>query len=225
MIVVIGGEKGGVGKTTLATNLALMRILMGHDALICDTDAQASANAWVTFRDEAGRVPRVPCVQKYGTQLARQLLDLAERYEDIVVDVGGRDTVELRAALAVADRLFMPVRASQYDVLTLQKMSRLVEEVSAINPDLRACVFINQASANPAVSEVRTARELLGQFPQFRPLDCVLRDRIVFRHTVPDGRGVVEVEPRDAKAVGEIAMLYQEVFDESFAQAPAHAAA
>ena len=52
MIVLVGGEKGGVGKTTLAVNLAAMRARAGHDVLLVDADKQASANLWASIRDQ-----------------------------------------------------------------------------------------------------------------------------------------------------------------------------
>ena len=45
MIVLIGGEKGGTGKTTIATSLA------GRDVLLIDTDPQGSANYWAQSRN------------------------------------------------------------------------------------------------------------------------------------------------------------------------------
>ena len=69
MIVLIGGEKGGTGKTTIATNLAAMRALAGRDVLLIDTDPQGSANYWAQSRDEEGITPRVACIQKFGKQV------------------------------------------------------------------------------------------------------------------------------------------------------------
>ena len=102
MIVLVGGEKGGVGKTTLAVNLAAMRARAGHDVLLVDADKQASANLWASIRDQEKVDPPVRCVQKRGKGLATDVRDLATRYEDIVIDAGGQDSVELRAAMTIA---------------------------------------------------------------------------------------------------------------------------
>src|SRR5262245_37822247 len=88
MIIVVCAEKGGVGKTTLAVNLATQRALEGHDVLLVDTDLQVSSSLWAQKRDEATIQPRVACVQKFGKGLQAEVRDLARRYEDIVLDVG-----------------------------------------------------------------------------------------------------------------------------------------
>ncbi len=63
MIVLVGGEKGGTGKTTLAIHLAARRTVLGHDVLLVDTDKQGSASSWCAIRDEEDRSPRIACIQ------------------------------------------------------------------------------------------------------------------------------------------------------------------
>ena len=116
MIILIGGEKGGTGKTTLATNMAAMRALAGRDVLLIDTDPQGSANYWAQNRDEEEISPRVACVQKFGKGLPAEVKDLAVRYQDIIIDAGGRDSVELRSAMVIADQAYIPIQPSQFDI-------------------------------------------------------------------------------------------------------------
>ena len=110
MIVLVGGEKGGVGKTTLAVNLAAMRARAQHDVLLVDADKQASANLWANIRDQEKVDPPVRCVQKRVKGLAADVRDLATRYEDIVIDAGGQDSVELRAAMTIAALAIFPIQ-------------------------------------------------------------------------------------------------------------------
>ncbi len=75
MIILIGGEKGGTGKTTLATSLAANRALAGRDVLLIDTDTQGSASYWAQSRGESEARPRrVACVQKFGKGLQAEVL-------------------------------------------------------------------------------------------------------------------------------------------------------
>ena len=213
MIILFGGEKGGTGKTSLAVNLAAMRARAGYDVLLVDADRQESAAAWSAVRDQAGVEPRVPVVQKFGSSLAQEVKGLAEKYQDVIIDTGGRDSTELRAALVVADRFFVPIRPSQFDLWALEKVTGLVEECRPINPNLEAIVLVNLASTHPRVEESAETREYLDELDGVSLARTVLRERIAFRKAAREGLAVVELRPADPKAAAELESLYAEVFN------------
>lgn len=212
MILLVGGEKGGTGKTTLATNLAAVRALAGRDVLLIDTDPQMSASDWVGFRDEGDVSPRVASTQLYEPSLKQQIPDFARRYEDIIIDAGGRDSAELRRALAVADVALFPVQPSQYDVLTIKRLAQLVERAREVNERLVAYVVINRAPTNPRTGETEAAQEATGDFPSLRLAATIVRDRIAFRRSASLGLSAIEYQPADEKAVAEIQSLYSEIY-------------
>jgi chromosome partitioning protein len=214
MIILIGGEKGGTGKTTLATNIAAMRALAGQDVLLIDSDPQGSANYWAQNRDDTQIQPRVACVQKLGKGLAMEVKDLAQRYQDIIIDAGGRDSVELRSALVVVDKVYIPIQPSQFDIWTLNSMNTLVETAKGFNPNLRAKVVISRASTNPSVQESEETRKLLADFPNLEPLALIIRDRIAYRKAAKEGLAVTELKPKEPKANDEMTALYKEIFHE-----------
>src|SRR5208283_6242858 len=204
MILMFGGEKGGTGKTTLAVNIATLLALSGKDVLLVDTDKQGSANFWASIRDETGALPRIPCVQKFGKSLAKDVIDLASRYEDILIDAGGRDSLELRYSLGVADRVYVPIQPTQFDLMTLDQMDRLVEQAQALNPNLEAFVVINRASTNPTVSDTQEARDLILEFEHLTSVNTTLRERVAYQRSVREGLSVVEVPFPDPKAITEM---------------------
>ena len=110
MILTIGNIKGGVGKTTLAVNLAILRALAGRDVLLVDGDEQGTAVSFTDLRNEELGAPGYTAVSLQGAAVHTQVRQMASKYDDIVIDVGGRDTGSLRAALTVADRLLVPVQ-------------------------------------------------------------------------------------------------------------------
>ena len=212
MIVLIGGEKGGTGKTTLATNLAARRSAEGATVMLVDTDKQGSASYWAAIREEVGSLNRVSCVQVFGKSVTSQVADLAEHYDELIIDAGGRDSTELRSAMVIADRLFIPVQASQFDVWTIERMDELVEQAQGINAALEAAVVINRASPHPQVRESEQAREILEEHENLQFSGVVVHDRIAFRRAASEGMSVWEMETPDAKACAEIDALYNAIY-------------
>lgn len=213
MIILIGGEKGGTGKTTIATNLAAMRASAGRDVLLIDTDPQGSANYWAQSRDELNIIPRVACVQKFGKGLQAEVKDLAKRYQDIVIDAGGRDSVELRSAMVVANNAYIPIQPSQFDIWTLNQMDTLVTTAKGFNTALEAWVIISRSSTNPSVHESDDTIEILNDFANLKLASTGIKDRIAYRKAASSGLSVSELKPKDPKASEEMEALYQEVFN------------
>lgn len=210
MILLIAAEKGGVGKSTIATNLSVHLAHGGVDVVLLDTDGQATAARFVERRDEAGITPAVPCVQRTG-DVASTLRDLAHRYQVVVVDAGGRDSREMRSAMAVANLLLVPTRASQADLETFSKVNELIGLARGLNPELKAVALLSIAPTNPVIHEVEDARELLAEFDQLELADTIIRDRKIYRDALLAGKGVIELDNSQARA--EIQLLAQEFFE------------
>src|SRR4051812_12578823 len=111
MIILIGGQKGGTGKTTIATNIEAMMVTKKRNVLIVDTDRQESASSWCAERQDNLTVTRIPCVQKFGRGLTREIEELSKHYEDIIIDACGHANDELRMAMGVADKMYVPLKA------------------------------------------------------------------------------------------------------------------
>lgn len=214
MIVLIGGEKGGPGKTTIAVNLAAIRTKQTGDLLLIDTDRQPTASYWCSLREDNQILPRVSSIQKFEKSVRTETLVLKEKYNDIIIDAGGRDSPELRGALLVANKAIFPLRPSQFDLWTLGRLNTLVETAMEVNENLKAYVVINQASANPAVKETQEAMELVKEFSHLKLIKTFLCERIAFRRSAIQGMAVTEFKPEDNRAIEEMSSLYEEVFNE-----------
>lgn len=218
MIVAIGNTKGGVGKSTLALQLALARQIAGRDVLLIDADDQGSAQDAATLRAEASREPALACVQlAEGRLLRAQLGPLAERRQDTLIDVGGRDSQALRVALARADVLLVPVQPRAVDVWALAKIADLIDQAQDGRADdgrepLRVLAVLNLADpgTNPDTAD---AAKALAEFPQFRLAETVIRRRKAVANAMAHGLAVTELTPRDPKACEEIGALISHVFD------------
>ncbi len=219
MIVLIANEKGGVGKTTLAVNLAAMCRLAGYEVLLVDTDRQESAGAWAAMRHENDCHPAVTCVSKTG-KVGRDLVELGQKYGVVVVDAGGRDSLEMRQALAVCDICVIPIKPAQFDVWSLSRMAALLRDVAEkIDRRVNAVAVINGASPNPAVRETQEVKEALADYADlFAVLPPVITERIAFRKAARDGLAVVELQAglADTKANSEMMALYLEVIGHDY---------
>lgn len=212
MITLIGSEKGGTGKTTISVNLAVLLAKQNKDVLLIDTDQQGSASYFVQTRDENDVSPRIPCIQKFGKSLPRDVLDLAERYEEIIIDAGGRDSAELRYSLGVANGVYVPLRPSQFDVWTLDQMDKLIHQAQMLNQTLEAFVILNMASTNPATTDAFDTQELIKDYENLNIVQTTLKERVSFQRSVREGLSVIEYSPADLKAQQEITSLFNEIY-------------
>ena len=210
MILVVGGIKGGSGKSTIATNLAVLRSQAGHDVLLVDADEQGSA---AEFSEQRSALhpdrPTFTCVRLAGTSVRSELRRLAPRYQDVIIDTGGRDTTSQRAALTVADVILIPFPPGSFDLWTVRQVSKLIEEMHAAH-DFDALAVLNRGE--PRGSDNQDALGLLRDATAFRTLDASLGSRKAFKTAAGEGLGVVELRPGDPKANREIEDLYQAVY-------------
>jgi chromosome partitioning protein len=218
MILTVGNTKGGTGKTTLAVQLAISLARTGRDVLLVDGDTQGSAQTAIAIRTDARRLPALGCVQfPEGRVLRDQVRLQAPRYQDVVIDAGGRDSGALRAALVLSDVLLIPFLPRSVDVWALADIAGLVDEARTVRDGLAAYAVLN--AADPGTSSDNTeAAEAVAEFPQLSLLDTPIRRRKAFANATGQGMSVDELTPLDPKASAELAALLSNVL--SFADTP-----
>jgi chromosome partitioning protein len=212
MILTVGNTKGGVGKTTLAFQLALNRALSGGDVLLVDGDRQGSAQTAVGIRAETARAPGLTCSQYAdGALLRAQVQRQVGKYDHVVIDAGGRDTTALRAAMVLSDVLLVPFLPRSVDVWAIRDIATLIDEARSLRDNLKAFAVLN--AADPGTSSDNTdALAALADFPQLTPLAVRIGRRKAFANAVGFGLSVAELTPRDPKACDELATLAMMVF-------------
>lgn len=211
MIVVIGGIKGGSGKSTLATNLTVIRALEGKRVLLVDADEQRSASDWAEHRENLGITTPWTTVQLLGASVRAQLLRMANDYDDVIVDTGGRDTTSQRSALTVADIFLAPFQPRSLDVWTAGKVVSLIDEIRAVNPKLKAYAVINRA--DPQGIDNQDAAEILKESDGIIYLPSTIGQRKAFANAAAEGLGIIELKTQDKKAIAEIKHLCAAIFE------------
>ena len=215
MIVAILSEKGGTGKTTLATNLAGMRAALDRRALLIDADPQGSSLHWIELRSI--QLPKVEVLPLDGPQLSRHLRTRTMQHDDVIVDVGAGVTDDLIEAMDAADCVVVPVQPTGMDVWTMALIDHHLGEALSAQPDKRALAVINRASANPRHLAARQTRSaLVAGCKHMQPIDEMLCERVAFQRAYTAGQTVLEYLGRSDKAADEIVALYAVVFDEPY---------
>jgi|SRR6267142_1275024 len=213
MILVVGGTKGGSGKTLLASNLTVLRAAAGHDTLLIDADEQSSAMDFTRQRQRRlNGEPGYTAIQTREADVAVQVRRMVAKYMDIVIDVGGRDTASQRAALAVADTLVIPFAPTSVDLWTIDTVVALMKDAREFNRHLHAYAIINKAF--PRGSDNTDAADILRESPEYWTyIETPIGIRKAFSNAFGGGYAVTEYQPKDAKAIAEMMALYRYLFD------------
>lgn len=211
-VTIIGSTKGGAGKSTLALNITVARANAGRAVLLIDGDEQKTAMTFTDLRVEQSGQAGYTAVSLLGVSVRNQGRQLAAKYDDVIIDVGGRDTGSLRAALTIADTVLIPVLPRSVDIWALDQMTELVIEAKEINDNLKALVVLNQA--DPAGRENAEALEIIGEVKDLLVLPFTIGRRKAFSNATGSGKAVTEYLPKDPKAIAELEKLLEALYPE-----------
>jgi chromosome partitioning protein len=205
MILGIVNQKGGTGKSTVATNLAACFSAEGRDVLLIDADPQHTALDWRADRPD--NQPQVPTVGLPVRNLHQELEPFRRKYEVILIDGGGRITATARAAVMVSDFVIVPLLPSKPDLLSTQDFFReVIHEVAGLK-DIQGAILINQVQSGTLINrEVRQHLEGLN-YPIF---ETVLHLYVAYKEAMAAGLSVVEYDPK-SKAAQEMAAFFTEL--------------
>jgi len=195
-------RKGGTGKTTLTVNVAVAAERAGHKVAIVDLDSQASASEWGDWREadtpevisvHSARLPQeLHKLKQQGVTFA--LLDTPPKIEDIALD-----------AAKAADLAIIPCKLGVFDLKAIEK--------TILVGNMAKCPMRIVFNAVRARSSMLHPAKRAVQVYEVNAAPCVIGDRVVFSHSVMEGLGVMEYEPK-GKASIEIQALFRYISKE-----------
>ncbi|WOT06185.1 AAA family ATPase [Shewanella youngdeokensis] len=203
MIILIGGEKGGSGKSCLAQNIAVFLTAECHaSVIIVDCDPQRTTADWITTRNNNPKLLNINCVQLYG-KIRNDLLSLEQHYDYVIVDCGGQDNLALRASMSVSTHVLMPLRPKRRDLKTVSHMDEIVATCMMINPKMHASFVMTQCPNLPyQISRITAAKEVCKTY-DIHVLDAMTYSRDIYDDSEESGLSVLEIDPK-GKAADEI---------------------
>lgn len=211
MIIMIGGIKGGTGKTTIATNLAVIRSTSGKRVLLVDADEQKSTAIWANQRDVLGIETNWTTITLGGKALRTQIEKMRWDYDDVIIDVGGRETTSLRAAISISDICVIPFKPRSLDIWTLSDVKTLIAEMKPANPSIQVYAIINQADSKGSDNE--DSLSILRECEEIKCIQTTIGARKAFANAASDGLSVIEMKSIDKKAIQEITDLYDFLYN------------
>lgn len=190
MITVVGSLKGGSGKSTVTFNLAVWLAMAEVDLMVVDLDPQATLRDVAEVREEEGYKPTIRVVGKKALEG-----DKLRSASEVLIDVGTADLATMKKAIALADRVLVPVPPSQADIWSTQRFIQFVDGLKSSN-ELEIVGFINRGDTHHAVRETDEAAAALVSLPGIRFIKPRLSQRTIFRRSFSEGMAVFELNSK-----------------------------
>ena len=204
MICTIGTSKGGVGKSTIACNLAVAAAQDGKSVLLVDADVQNSSIDFRAIR-EANDIKAMAITT---ATLHKDLQDF--NFDLILIDCGGRDSKVFRSAILAADKLIIPILPSVFDIWAAEDTIKIYQESVLYNENLTAHFVLNTVMPRTIMTKELEAAIEEQKIPV---LKSKLGLRVDFKNSLLQGKGVVETAPK-SKAAAELDSLYREIMED-----------
>ena len=202
-VIAVLNQKGGAGKTTIATHLARSLQLDGDSVLLVDSDPQGSARDWAAVREEQP----VTVVGIDRPTIERDLKHIARK--DFVVIDGAPQAADLAvSALKAADFVLIPVQPSPYDIWATAELVELVKQrIELTDGRLRAAFVVSRA-----IKGTRIGGEVVDALSGYDlpVLETRITQRVSYPGTAAAGTTVLDADPA-GDAAAEVRALCAEL--------------
>lgn len=224
-IFTIASTKGGVGKSTFVLNLATVIQNSGKKVAILDADTQGTVSKWNKVREfirqDDKQIPSLFVAAARGETLLEIANDKNQQGYIVLIDSPGVDDSNMRAALLRSDYIITTCPPSPVDLWEVETLINILKKLQSIqNRKVPLILVFNKVPPRyeqGSIKEAETFFKTNNIFP-----DCILNscicERAAFKHSIKDGKGVIEYSPPDPKAIAEIKNCFRniELFIENY---------
>ncbi|MCR1346412.1 AAA family ATPase [Acidithiobacillus ferrooxidans] len=203
LVIAVLNQKGGSGKTTIATHLARALQIEGADVLLVDSDPQGSARDWAAVREDQP----LTVVGIDRPTIERDIKNVARK--DFVVIDGAPQAADLAvSAIKAASFVLIPVQPSPYDIWATADLVELVKQrIEVTDGKLQAAFVVSRAIKGTRIgSEVAEALAGYG----LPILESRITQRVSYPSTAAAGTTVMDTEPA-GDAAAEVRALAAEL--------------
>jgi chromosome partitioning protein len=203
-ILAVLNLKGGVGKTTLSTNIAACLTAQDKRVLLIDADSQASALDWKNARGEEDGFPVVGIPKP---TIHKDIEKISKGYDWVVIDGPPHANAVAKSAIAAADIVLIPVQPSPYDVWASREIVSLIEEIKALKDDLKAAFVVNRKIVGTAIG--RDVSKALADY-SIDVMKSSVCQRVGFAESAGSGKTLVETD-KYGQGAREVKALVKEL--------------
>jgi len=204
MITGLLNQKGGVGKTTLAVNIAGTLAKKRKRVLVIDADPQGSALDWLNSRESD---PIFSVIGLPTATIHKQINEIGQDYDHVIIDAPGRIEAVVRSIVMASEVIVIPVQPSPYDVWAAKEVLDLVGEAQVYKDGQKIVFVVNRKIVNTAIG--RDVVEALADY-EIPVLKTAVCQRVIFAESAASGKTVTEVDGRSL-AAKEINSLTREL--------------
>jgi chromosome partitioning protein len=208
MVISIVNVKGGVGKTTIAANLAAIFAWGKSKTMLVDVDPQQSAVAFGDIRAGLEEESKITSGKFSVASLTEKTVSQIKDYDHqiFIIDCGGSNNAALRKSISLSHLCIIPLQASAFDVLSTRKIISIIEDILITNPELKVRFLLNRLKPGVKANE---DIETLFSDSDISFFNTRIYDRVAYQYSVPEGKSVLELD--DDKAKSELVSLYNEI--------------
>ena len=203
MVISFLNQKGGVGKTTLAVNVAAELARNGHDVLLIDADKQGSASTWASLREKAD----FKVVLLARENMARDAIKLAVGHTYTVIDGPPHAESISRSCIVASDLVLLPIEPSGLSTWASDLTVRQIREAQEIKHNLKCGFVVSRKIGNTVIG--REIRALAAE-QNIPILTSEINQRVAYAESLTMGRTIFEWAP-GSFAAQEIEKLTEEI--------------
>ncbi|OCR19354.1 chromosome partitioning protein ParA [Helicobacter pullorum] len=200
MVISFCNEKGGCGKSTLSILLSARLAEDGDEVLLIDADPQKSVNVFMEARNSNGLSPLFSSISKLGNTLKDEIRLMRNKFDCLIIDTGGRDTVEMRQSFLSSDVVIIPVIPSTLDESIMKYMIDIFQKSRDYNENLVGLILPSKITTNPFV-QTKELQDFKGVFEETKKesgvenlflMESYIADRKAYKDTIRMGKSLKE---------------------------------